>query len=145
MLPVPLSKLCLQFLSWLCPPAPALCSVSCLLPSPHSWTHLQRWGRRTLSGCSPGPPHLVWSLTLRLSPALTPQMCRLYRGQQLLLSFNHERSCFGLCPNLCKPPSPTLSHFVLATALPCIMSIVQVRKPRLRKACKLVQGHTAGH
>ena len=71
---------------------------------------------------------------MRLSSALTPR----HAGRM-------GDSSFRGAPTSARQPHITaLSLLVLATGLPHIMSIVQVRKARLRKACKLVQGHMAG-
>lgn len=85
------------FWSCLCPPTPTPCPASSLLPSSPKSNSAEMEG--TWLGCSNPTPQLCLH-----TPGMTAPW-----GHLLLVSNNHERSCFGLCTNLCQVLSHTLS------------------------------------
>lgn len=86
----------------------------------------------------PSPPGLVSNPTAQLylhPPGCASGLAALDSCSRFPL--NCESSYFGICTGLHETLSHThtLSQVVLAKALSCIMFFVQIRKPRLRKAC----------
>lgn len=110
----------LSFLSRLCPPAPALCPASfCPLHS-----------RSRLQGCG-GHSQAALLTPSRLESPSETQLC-----PHTQTTGRMEDSSFRGAPTSARQPHvAALSLLVLATGLPHIMSTVQVRKSRLRKAC----------
>ena len=119
------------------PPPPSALWQACFPPL-HTRSLLQRWGG-TLPG-RPSPLGLVSNPTARLY--LHTRVCQRCGcpGQLLWVSLQSWKQLFW---TLHQPAQDTFTHththtlsqVVLAKALSCIMFFVQIRKPRLRKAC----------